>query len=315
MTRDHSSAIVRTWGTAPLYPTKRKLGAWGSWSGFGVGCGRGGSGGAFADFEAGEATNGDVFAELGDGGVDHLADGLSFVFDVVLFLEAALLVELFHFALDDFLDDLFGLAGGAGLRGVDFALAFEHFGSDVLAADVTGIDGGNVHGEVVTKALESFGARDEVAFTIELDDHADFSAGMNVVSDETFGGFARSLFGRGGLTFFAQDVDGLFDVAAGFDEGGAAIAEAGIGAFTKFLYELGWDIHDWFAGAHPYFLSFSVMCCKFLVKRNRSFANRRENLETAAGLANSPCATQVAQLKPGTTNPSAARFRKAGPTC
>src|SRR5215467_14320644 len=51
---------------------------------------RGGFGGSrsagadFAHFEAHEAANGNVFAELGDGLRDHLSDRDAFVFDVML---------------------------------------------------------------------------------------------------------------------------------------------------------------------------------------------------------------------------------------
>ena len=97
-----------------------------------------------------------------------------------------------------------------------------------------------------TELLEGFGARDEIAFAVDFDDHADLSAGMNVVADQAFGGFARGLLGRGGLALLAQDVDGLFDVAIGLDKRGAAIAEAGVGPLSEFLHELCWNFHDWF---------------------------------------------------------------------
>src|SRR5215469_12376660 len=212
--------------------------------------------GDFADLEAGEAADGDVFAEVGDRGGDFLTDRDGFVLDKVLLVEAGLLVELFHLALDNLLDDGLWLPGSAGLRGIDFALLFEHFGRDVFAADVARVYGSDVHGDVVTELLEGFGAGHEIAFAIDLDDYADFSASMDVVADETLGGFARGLLGRRGLAFFAKNLDGLFDqllvidqipkLGSGFDQGGTAIAEAGVGEFAEFLDELGWDFHDWF---------------------------------------------------------------------
>jgi hypothetical protein len=212
---------------------------------------------AFAYFEAGETADGDFFAEVGDGLIDFFTDGHGFVFDEVLFVEAGFLVELFHFASDDFLDDLLGLAGGASLGQIDFAFAVEHFRSDVFAAHVARIDSGDVHGDVVAKLLEGIGARDEIAFAIDFDDHADFSASMNIVADEAFGGFARGFLGRGGLTLFAEDVDGLLDVTAGFDQGSTTIAEPRVGEFSEFFYELGWNVHDWLRCTHPFF-SFSL---------------------------------------------------------
>ena len=110
--------------------------------------------------------------------------------------------------------------------------------------------------KIVRKLLEGFGARDEIAFAIDFDDDADLSAGMNIVADQTFGGFARGFLGRGGLALLAEDVDGLFDVAFGLDEGSAAIAEAGIGALSEFLHELSGNFHDWFTCTHPFCLQF-----------------------------------------------------------
>ncbi len=108
----------------------------------------------------------------------------------------------------------------------------------------------------MAKLLESFGAGHEIAFAVDFDDHADFSAGMNVVADEALGGLARGFLGRGGLTLLAQDVDGLLDVGIGLDERGAAIAEAGVGPLPEFLHELGWNFHDGFACTHPFLSGF-----------------------------------------------------------
>src|SRR5713101_5123183 len=54
----------------------------------------------FAHLEPREPANRNVFAELRDGAVHHLADGLPLVLNVVLFVEAVLFVKFFHFAGD-----------------------------------------------------------------------------------------------------------------------------------------------------------------------------------------------------------------------
>jgi hypothetical protein len=108
------------------------------------------------------------------------------------------------------------------------------------------INRGDVHGHIVAEQLEGIGAGHEIAFAIDFDDHADFAAGMNVVADEAFGGFARGLFGRGGLAFLAKDVNGLLNVAGGFHQSGAAITETSGREFSQFLDELGWNFHNWF---------------------------------------------------------------------
>jgi len=180
----------------------------------------------------------------------------------VLLIQASFLVELLHLALDDLLDDLLGLAGGACLGAINLALLFEHLWGHIFAADIAGIDGGDMHGHVVAKILEGLGTGDEIAFAINFDDHADFSARMNVVPDQPLGGFAGSFFGSGCLAFFAEDFDGLLEkllggrrltqLGCGLNQGGTAIAEPGVGSLAKFLYELSWNFHDWFACTHPF---------------------------------------------------------------
>ncbi len=163
----------------------------------------------------------------------------------MLFVEASLLVELLHLASDDLLDDGVRLAGGARLGGVNFPFALEHLGRHVFPANVARVNGGDVHGHVVAKLFERIRARDEIAFAIDFDDHADFAAGMNIVADQAFGGFARGLLGRGGLALFAQDLDSLLNeflvvgritqLGGRLDKRGAAITEASVRKLSQFL--------------------------------------------------------------------------------
>src|ERR1700730_5792283 len=186
----------------------------------------------FAPLEAHEAPPRNVFAEVGDRLGDHLADGHGLVLDVVLFVEAILLVELFHLPVDDPLDDLLRLSGGLGLLAIDVALFRQHLRGDLFTAQVPRIDRRDVHGDVVTQLLERFGARHEVGLAIDFHDHADFSAGVNVMADEPLGRLTLRFLGGSGLAFFPQDIDGLFDVAGRFHQRRAAIAETRAGAFA-----------------------------------------------------------------------------------
>ena len=148
-----------------------------------------------------------------------------------------------------------GLPVARRLLAVDFALLGQHFGRDFFAPQIARIDRGDVHGDVVAELLEGIGAGHEVGLAIDFHDHADLSAGVNVVADQAFAGLALRLLGRGGLAFFAQDVDGLFDVAVGFHQRRAAIGEARAGAFAQFFHEMGWDLHGLRLCTHP-FLAF-----------------------------------------------------------
>ena len=204
---------------------------------------------------------------------DHFADGLGLVLDEMLLVQAALFVELFHLAADDFLDHLLRLAGGACLGAINLALALEHFRGYVFPANVAGIHRGNVHGHIVAELLERVGTRNEIAFAVDFDDHADFSAGMNVMTDRAFRGFARRLLCGRGLTLLAQDIDRFLDIPVGFNKRRAAIAESRVGLFSQFLDKLGWDFHNWLRCTHP-FLSF--LCGPNFRFDSRKMARRRK---------------------------------------
>src|SRR6266704_3215715 len=207
----------------------------------------------FADFKTHEAPDGNIFAQLDDRLTNHLADGHTLVLDVVLFVEAVFLVELLHLTVDDFFDDCFGLAGRQRLRLVYIALFFEHFRRHFFAPHVPRIQRRDVHGDVVRKLLERLGARHEVRLAIQLHEHADLPAGVNVASYEPFRRFAHGFLCGRSLSFLSQDRDGLLDVAACFHERGAAIRETGIRPLAQFLYELCRDLHCWLLCTHPFF--------------------------------------------------------------
>ncbi len=117
-------------------------------------------------FEAGEATDADVFAQLGDLGCDELRDGLRGFLDEGLVEQADFLVELRHLAFEDLADDGFGLALHGGLGEEDFLFAVEVGLRDLIAADEARVGGGDVHGDVAEELLEVVGAGDEVGLTV-----------------------------------------------------------------------------------------------------------------------------------------------------
>ncbi len=84
--------------------------------------------------------------------------------------------------------------------------------------------------------FEVFGARHEIAFAIDLDQHADLAAGMNVVANRTFAGHARRLLGRDRNTLLAQHDDRLLQVAFGFGQGLFAIHHRRSGFFAELFY-------------------------------------------------------------------------------
>jgi hypothetical protein len=114
----------------------------------------------------------------------------------------------------------------------------------------------------VAKILEGLGSRDEIALAVDFDDHADFPAGVDVMSDQALRGFAGGFLGGGRLAFLAEDFDRLLEQVLGarqipqlggcVNESRTAVAETGVSSLSKFLYELGWNFHDWFACTHPF---------------------------------------------------------------
>src|SRR5579862_9302789 len=186
--------------------------------------------------EAGEALHRDVLAQLADHRGDQLRHRHGLVLDEGLLVEADLLVEFAHLALDDLLDHRSRLAGLRRLRAIDVLLLLERFGSDIFLADKARIGRGHVHGDVMHQVLEVIGAGDKVAFAVDLDQHADLAAGVDVAGHRAFAGGARRLLGRGGNALLAENDDGLLDIALGFREGVLAVHHGSVGLVAKLFH-------------------------------------------------------------------------------
>ena len=141
--------------------------------------------------------------------------------------------------------DRFRLSGGPRLRAVNVALLLEHLRRHFLAPHITRIERRDVHGDVVAKLLKFIGARHEIRLAIDFHEHTNLAARVDVTAHEPFAGFALRFLCRGRLALFAQDADGLFDVAFGFHERGAAIAESRAGALAQLFHELRRNLNSW----------------------------------------------------------------------
>src|SRR5215469_6661272 len=133
-----------------------------------------------ADFKSGKTADGDVLAQLADLGRDQLRDRLRLVLDKWLLVKADLLVELLHFPHNHFFGDVRGFAAGHGLREVNLLLASVVRGRDVFLADILRVAGGDVHGDVVHQFFEVFSASYEIALAVDLHQHTDLAAGVNI---------------------------------------------------------------------------------------------------------------------------------------
>src|SRR5713226_3993269 len=229
---------------------------------------------AFSDLEPHEAPDRNVFPKLGDCLGDHFADGYALVLDVVLFVEAVFLVEFFHLAVDDFVDDRFRLARRQRLRLINVAFLFEHLGRHFFAPHVTRIQRRDVHGDVVRKLLERVRARHEVRLAVQLDQHADFPAGVDVAADEPFAGFPLRFLRGSSLTLLPQNLDSLLDDAVRFDQRIPTIVETCSGPLAQFFYELCWYLHGWLLCAHPFSLCCLAISCQLPLATKRPAPNR-----------------------------------------
>src|SRR3989338_8654838 len=86
-----------------------------------------------AELHANEPSDAHVLTDRHDILVHELADRLILVFNKLLVEETRLFVELRKLAVDDFFDDLRGLAFGGKLFTVDALLAFDRLGRNVVA--------------------------------------------------------------------------------------------------------------------------------------------------------------------------------------
>ena len=75
----------------------------------------------------------------------------------------------------------------------------------------------HVHGHVFHELLKLISPRDEIGLAVYLDKHADLTAHVNVLADDSFGGNAPFAFLGGRQPTFTKDVDGNFVIAARFD--------------------------------------------------------------------------------------------------
>ena len=84
----------------------------------------------------------------------------------------------------------------------------------------------DLDGEVPDELLELLRARHEVGLAVDLDEHADAAARVDVAGDQALAGLPVGLLGRGGDAALAQEQDGLVDVPARLLQGALAVHEA-----------------------------------------------------------------------------------------
>src|ERR1700676_155351 len=225
-----------------------------------------------ADLKAHKPPNGNVLAKLRDRLRNHLADHDALVLDIVLLVKAVFLVKLLHLPRGNFLDNVFRLPGRQRLRAVNIALCREHLRRHFLAPHVSWIERRDVHRNVVAKQLESFRARHKVRLAINLHEHADLPARVNIAAHEPFARLALRFLSRGSLSFLPQNLDSLVDHAVCFHERRAAIAEPRPGPLAQLLHKVRRYLHSLLLCAHLFFSSLigNFLASAFVYKTART---------------------------------------------
>src|SRR5579875_3781374 len=166
------------------------------------------------DGEAGEAADDDVLARLGDQRRAQLLDRLAAVLvlvDVGLAQQHHLVQPAVELALDGPGASLLGDVGQ--LLSGDPLLTLALGDRDVLLGDGDRRRGGDVQGQVAGELDEPLVAGDEVGLAVDLDQHADLVAGVDVALHDPLAGLGPGALGRLRLSPGAQDVDRALEVA------------------------------------------------------------------------------------------------------
>ena len=101
--------------------------------------------------------------------------------------------------------------------------------------------GGGLHGDVIDELLEPVAAGDKVSLAVDLDNHTEAGATVDVGADGTLSGDAGGLLIGGGDALLAEPDDSLLEVAAALGEGLLAVHHARAGGVADSLDVLGGD--------------------------------------------------------------------------
>src|SRR5690606_30831602 len=193
---------------------------------------------ALATFEAGETPDCDVFAKGCNFFLDYLLHRAVRILDEGLLQQADFLEELLEAALDDLVDDALGLAFIESRGPVDAPLLLQHRRRHVLTGHILGASRRHLHGQVASQLAELLRLGDEVRFAVDLDQHTDAAAGMDVGLNQALGRHASRLLGRCSQALLPQIGDGLLHIAAGLLQGPLAVHHAGLGSLPQLLDHL-----------------------------------------------------------------------------
>src|SRR5581483_822667 len=199
--------------------------------------------GRFAQMIAREAPDLNVFAEPADRFVDDIGDLFVRIFDERLLEQARFRVKAVDLALDDLVHDLFRLAALQRLLAVDRFFLVELRRRHFLAPQVARIGRGDLHRDVFEQGLKFRRARNEVGLAVDLHQHADLAARMNVRSHRPVRRHTFGLLCRRRQSFLAQVVDRPGHLPAALGKGLLAVHHSRSGLFPELFYRACADFH------------------------------------------------------------------------
>src|SRR5439155_21298 len=106
---------------------------------------------------------------------------------------------------------------------------------DRVGVDIVCAHSGDLDRQVADELLELLVAGHEVAFAVDLDQHPDAAARVDVAADEALAGLPAGALGGSRLAAFAQNADGLLHVAFTLFKGALAVHEARQRALAQLL--------------------------------------------------------------------------------
>src|SRR5262249_17451163 len=191
-----------------------------------------------SELEAREPPDGDVLSQAGDGFLDHFTHRPIALLDEWLLQKTDVLQVALELARDDALDHLRRLAALLGLHAIDRPPAPLLRLGDLLAADVARARGRHLHRQVAHQLLELVRLGDEVGLAVDLDQHADLAARVDVGPDRPVGGDAGGPFGRLRESLLAQEPERLVEIALRLAERFLTIEEPGARLLAQLLHEV-----------------------------------------------------------------------------
>src|SRR5215203_818021 len=182
-----------------------------------------------------ETPDHDVLANLLDGFLQQISDGLVGLLDVGLRGERLLGDPLLYPAIDDLLGDVLGFAHLGDLLLDDLTLLLKRTGRDVLRRDAHRPHGGHVQGDVAGELLELGRARHKVCLAVHFHEYADPPVEVHVGLDEALGRGPTALLLGQRLAPLLQNLTGAFHVAVGLFQGTLYVHHSGRSLLPELL--------------------------------------------------------------------------------